>query len=44
MQSLAAGQKMLLRTGPVNHRRLRAKLIEYRGLLTKAALPKGIKP
>ena len=44
LQSLAAGQKMLLRTGPVNHRRLRAKLIEYRGLLTKAALPKGIKP
>lgn len=44
LQSLAAGQKMLLRTGPVNHRRLRAKLIEYRALLTKAALPKGIKP
>lgn len=44
LQSLAAGQKMLLRTGPINHRRLRAKLIEYRALLTKAALPKGIKP
>lgn len=44
LQSLASGQKMLLRTGPVNHRRLRAKLIEYRALLTKAALPKGIKP
>ena len=43
-QSLAAGQKMLLRTGPVNHRRLRAKLLEYRALLTKAALPKGVKP
>ncbi len=43
-QSLAAGQKMLLRTGPVNHRRLRVKLLEYRALLTKAALPKGVKP
>lgn len=44
LQSLAAGQKMLLRTGPVNHRRLRAKLIEYRALLTRAALPQGVKP
>lgn len=39
LQSLAAGQKMLLRTGAVNHRRLRAKLLEIRKLLTKAALP-----
>jgi hypothetical protein len=38
LESLAAGQKILLRTGPTNHRRLRAKLIEYRGLLTKAAM------
>ncbi|MFN7864729.1 MAG: DUF3014 domain-containing protein [Curvibacter sp.] len=44
LQSLAAGQKILLRTGPANHRRLRAKLIELRGLLTKAELPKGIRP
>ena len=41
LQSLTAGQKMLLRTGPVNHRRLRAKLLEIRKLLTKAALPAG---
>jgi hypothetical protein len=41
LQSLAAGQKMLLRTGPANHRRLRAKLLEIRGLLTKAALPRS---
>jgi hypothetical protein len=41
LQSLAAGQKMLLRTGPTNHRRLRAKLLEIRGLLTKAALPRA---
>lgn len=39
LQHLSAGQKMLLRTGPVNHRRLRAKLLEIRKLLTKAALP-----
>ncbi|CAN6484131.1 unnamed protein product [Victoria cruziana] len=44
LQSLAAGQKILLRAGPVNHRRLRAKLIELRGLLTRAALPAGLKP
>jgi hypothetical protein len=43
-QSLAAGQKMLLRTGPVNHRRLRVKLLEYRKLLTKAELPATVKP
>jgi len=42
LQSLAAGQKMLLRSGPVNHRRLRAKLLEIRRLVTKAALPSGI--
>lgn len=39
LQSLAAGQKMLLRTGPVNHRRLRAKLLEIRRLVTRAELP-----
>ncbi|MDP3702658.1 MAG: DUF3014 domain-containing protein [Hylemonella sp.] len=44
LQSLAAGQKMLLRTGPVNHRRLKAKLLEIRGLLTKAELPASVKP
>lgn len=44
LQSLAAGQKMLLRTGPANHRRLKAKLLEIRGLLTKAELPASVKP
>jgi hypothetical protein len=39
LQSLAAGQKMLLRMGAVQHRRLRAKLLEIRGLLTRAPLP-----
>jgi hypothetical protein len=43
LQNLTAGQKMLLRTGPVNHRRLRAKLLEIRKLLTKAALPAPLK-
>jgi hypothetical protein len=44
LESLAAGQKILLRTGPANHRRLRTKLIEYRSLLTKAAMPAVVKP
>ncbi len=43
-QSLSAGQKMLLRIGPVNHRRLKVKLLEYRKLLTKAELPATVKP
>lgn len=34
LEALSAGQKMLIRTGPVNHRRLRAKLLEVRKLLT----------
>lgn len=29
LESLAAGQKMLIRTGPVNARRLKAKLLEF---------------
>lgn len=36
LKSLAAGQKILLRMGPVNERRLKAKLAEIRGLVTKA--------
>jgi hypothetical protein len=44
LQSLAAGQKMLLRTGPANHRRLRVKLLDVRRLLTKAELPAAINP
>jgi hypothetical protein len=34
LESLTAGQKMLLRTGPVNQRRLKAKLAEFRKELT----------
>jgi len=37
-EALSAGQKMLIRTGPVNHRRLRAKLLEVRKLVTGAAV------
>ncbi len=36
LQSLSAGQKILLRSGPVNARRLKAKLAEIRSLITKA--------
>lgn len=38
LEALSAGQKILIRTGPVNHRRLSAKLKEIRGLLSGAAL------
>ena len=34
LQSLSAGQKMLLRMGPVNERRIKARLAELRRLLT----------
>ena len=37
LQSLAAGQRLLLRTGPVNERRIKARLRELRRLLTSAA-------
>lgn len=36
LESLSAGQKMLLRAGPVNHRRLNTKLLEIRRLVTGA--------
>jgi len=39
LQSMTAGQKMLLRMGPVNERRLKAKLAELRRLVTAA--PQG---
>lgn len=39
LQALSAGQKILIRTGPANHRRLKARLLALRKLLTKAALP-----
>ncbi len=41
MEELSAGQKMLVRSGPVNHRRLRAKLMEIRQELVKQALAKS---
>lgn len=37
LQSLSAGQKILLRIGPVNEHRLKAKLTELRGLLVAGA-------
>jgi hypothetical protein len=37
LETLSAGQKMLLRTGPVNERRLKAKLREIRRQLVAAA-------
>jgi len=37
LQSLSVGQKMLLRMGPVNARRVKAKLAEIRRLVTTAA-------
>ncbi|TXH58843.1 DUF3014 domain-containing protein [Piscinibacter sp.] len=37
LQSLTAGQRILLRTGPVNERRLKAKLAELRRLLATGA-------
>jgi hypothetical protein len=39
LQALSAGQKILIRTGPANHRRLKARLLVLRKLLTQAALP-----
>ena len=38
LQRLSSGQKILLRVGPENHRRLRALLQTYRGVLTGAPL------
>ncbi len=37
LQALTAGQRILLRTGPVNERRLKAKLTELRRLLATGA-------
>ena len=38
LQSLSSGQKLLLRLGPENERRIKAKLREIRGLLTRHAV------
>jgi len=40
LQSLSAGQKILLRMGPVNERRMKGKLIEIRRLVTDGGLPR----
>jgi hypothetical protein len=40
LEALAAGQKILLRVGPVNERRLKAKLAEIRQQLTKSPTPR----
>jgi hypothetical protein len=38
LEALSSGQKMLVRTGPVNHRRLNTKMLELRSLIAGAAL------
>jgi hypothetical protein len=38
LKALSAGQKMLLRTGPANHQRLKAKLMEVRRLVSGSPL------
>ena len=40
LESLSAGQKMLVRMGPVNERRLKAKLTEFRRQVATGALAK----
>lgn len=40
LQSLTAGQKLLLRMGPVNQRRMKVKLAELRRLVVARSLPR----
>lgn len=40
LQSLSAGQKILLRMGPVNERRMKSKLVEIRRLVTANSVPR----
>lgn len=40
-ESLSAGQKMLIRVGPANEKRLKARLAEFRKGVTAGAVPKG---
>lgn len=40
LQSLSAGQKILLRMGPVNERRMKGKLAEIRRLVTAGSVPR----
>lgn len=44
LESLSAGQKMLVRSGPVNHRRLRTKLAEIRPFLAGVLSTRVEKP
>jgi len=45
LQSLSHGQKILLRMGPVNQRRVKAKLAEIRRLVTAGgAMPRPERP
>lgn len=40
LQSLSAGQKIMLRMGPVNERRLKSRLAEIRRLVTAGGVPR----
>ena len=40
LESLSAGQKMMIRTGLVNERRLKTRLREFRGQIAGGALAK----
>jgi hypothetical protein len=40
LESLGAGQKMLIRTGPVNERRLKGKLLEIRKRIAERSRPR----
>ena len=40
LESLTAGQKLLIRAGPVNERRLKAQLVEFRRHLVQRAVPR----
>jgi hypothetical protein len=40
LQSLSAGQKILLRMGPVNEQRMKSKLVEIRRLVTVGSMPR----
>ena len=40
LQSLSAGQKILLRMGPVNERRMKDKLMQIRRLVTAGGMPR----
>jgi hypothetical protein len=40
LQALPSGQRLVLRIGPVNERRLKARLAEFRGLVADGAVPR----